>query len=212
LNLGREPRRIFELDIALGERWITILEATAADCAAEGSSETVSMLRELLDAENASLDWRRSQQNELSNGSDAPSPSVDGELMEALNGVLRAELSAITQAYYHGMLFEAWGAEKLGEFMAKETWEKTRRSLELTKCMLATGAHPTEDGHGQLRIGSNVDEIFDLDRQFVESQLAALNGTLKRCDSKRYPEIHDLLLQVQAGEQKHADWIAAQTG
>jgi len=212
LDLGREPRRIFELDVALGERWVAVLGATAADCAAEGSDKTASMLRELLDAESASLDWRRSQQDEFANGGDepAPCPSVDGALIDALNDVLRAELSAITQVYYHGQLFEAWGAEKLGEFMAKETWEKTWRSLDLTKHLLATGGHPTEDGHGQLRIGRDVGEILDRDREFVDSQLAALDTALERCDSARNPEIHDLLSRMRAGEQEHADWIAAQ--
>ena len=61
LDLGREPRRILELDIALGERWVAALEATATNCTAEGSDETASMLIELLDAESASLDWRRNQ-------------------------------------------------------------------------------------------------------------------------------------------------------
>ncbi len=212
VDLGREPRRILELDIALGERWVAILEATAADCAAEGSDETGSMLRELLKTESASLDWRRSQQDELADGGDkpAPSPSVDGALIEALNDVLRAELSAITQVYYHGLLFEAWGAEKLGEFMAKETWEKTWLSLELTECLLATGGYPAEDGHGDLRIGRDIGEILDLDRELVDSQLTALDTALGRCDSARSPEIHDLLSRMRAGEQTHRDWIAAQ--
>jgi len=212
LDLGREPQRILELDIALGERWVAALGATAANCAAEGPDETASMLRELLDAESASLDWRRSQLNELVDRSDepAPSPSVDGALIDALNEVLRAELSAITQIYYHGQLFEAWGVEKLGEFMAKETWEKTWRSLDLTARLLATGGYPAEDGHGQLHIGRDVGEILDRDREFVDSQLAALDTALERCDSARNPETHDLLSRMQVGEQEHADWIASQ--
>jgi bacterioferritin len=212
LELGREARRILELDITLGERWVATLGATAANCAAEGSDQTASMLRELLDAESASLDWRRSQRDQFANGGDesAPSPSADGALVDALNDVLRGELSAITQAYYHGQLFEAWGAEKLAEFMAKETWEKTWRSLDLTKGLLAAGGHPAEDRHGQLRIGRDVGEILDRDREFVDSQLAALDTALERCDSARNPKIHDLLSRMRAGEQQHADWIATQ--
>jgi bacterioferritin len=212
LNLGREPQRILEFDIALGERWIAALEATAADCAAEGSDETASMVGELLEAERASLDWRRSQRTELANGGNEPAPSrpVAGALIDALNDVLRAELSAITQVYYHGQLFEAWGAEKFGEFMAKETWEKTWRSLDLTKHLLATGGQPAENGHGRLRIGRDIREILDSDRELVESQLAALETALDRCDPAGNPETHDLLLRIEAGEQKHADWIAAQ--
>ena len=212
LDLGREPRRILELDIALGERWVAVLGAAAADCAGEGSDETASMLKKLFDAESTALDWRRSQVDELADGGDASSPpsSVDGALIDALNDVLRAELSAITQVYYHGQLFEAWGTAKLGEFMAKETWEKTWRSLELTDRLLAAGGHPAEDGHCQLHIGREVDEILGRDREFVDSQLAALDTALKRCNPTRNPEIHDLLSRMQVGEQNHADWIATQ--
>jgi bacterioferritin len=212
LDLSREPRRILELDIALGERWLAILGAAAADCAAEGADETASMLRELLDAEHASLDWRRSQQDELADGGEQPasSASVDAAVIEALNDVLRAELSAITQVYYHGQLVEAWGAETLGEFLAKETWEKTWRSLALTERLLAAGGHPSEEGHGQLRIGRDVDEILERDRELVDSQLAALDIALERCGPSRSPEIYDLLSRMRVGEQEHADWIAVQ--
>jgi bacterioferritin len=170
------------------------------------------MLENLFDAESTALDWRRSQVGELADGSDAPAafPSVDGALIDALNDVLRAELSAITQVYYHGQLFESWGTEKLGEFMAKETWEKTWRSLELTDRLLAAGGHPTEDGHCQLRIGRTVDEILSRDREFVDSQLTALDTALERCNPARNPEICDLLSRMKAGEQSHADWIATQ--
>jgi bacterioferritin len=212
LELGRGAQRILELDIALGERWVATLEAAAADCAAEGSDESASMLRALIDAESTSLDWRRSQQAELADGGDEPTPSHsgDGALIGALNDALRAELSAITQVYYHGQLFEAWGDPKLAEFMAKETWEKTWRSLELTECLLASGGHPAEDGHGQLRIGRDIGEILDRDREFVDSQLAVLDTALERCDSARNPKIHDLLSRMRVGEQEHADWIAVQ--
>ena len=213
LELGRAPRRIFELDIARAERWVALLESTAADCASTGSDETASMLRELLDAESVSLDWRRSQRDELADHGEAVtcSPCVDGALTAALDNVLRAELSAITQVYYHGQLFEAWGAEELGAFLANETWEKTWRSLELTERLLATGAYPTEDEHGELRIGRDIGEILDRDGELVDAQLAALDTALERCDATLHPEIHDLLSRMRVGEQRHADWIAAQT-
>jgi bacterioferritin len=213
LELGRAPRRIFELDIARAERWVALLESTAADCASTGSDETASMLRELLDAESVSLDWRRSQRDELADHGEAVtcSPCVDGALTAALDNVLRAELSAITQVYYHGQLFEAWGAKELGAFLANETWEKTWRSLELTERLLATGAYPTEDEHGELRIGRDIGEILDRDGELVDAQLAALDTALERCDATLHPEIHDLLSRMRVGEQRHADWIAAQT-
>lgn len=211
LSLAREAREILALDIALGERWVGALEAAAAGCAAEGAAETVSMLRELIDAERTSLDWRRSQRDELADASaaPAPAPSADGALVESLDAVLRAELSAITQVYYHGQLLEAWGAQELAEFHAKETWEKTWRSLELTERLLGLGAHPREDGHGHLRIGSDVEEVLARDREFVDAQLDALDTALERCDASRSPEIHDLLSRMQTGERAHADWLAA---
>lgn len=212
LELGREPRRILELDIALSARWIAVLEATATACAVDGYDEIVSMLGELLEAERASLDWRRNQQGEFvdARAQLTPSPSVDGNLVEVLDTVLRAELSAITQVYYHGQLLEAWGEAELAKFHAKETWEKTWRSLELTERLLATGVHPGEDGHGQLCIGRDVGEILDWDHEFIDAQLVALDSALTRCDAAHTPELHDLLSRMKAGEQKHADWIAAQ--
>jgi bacterioferritin (cytochrome b1) len=76
--------------------------------------------------------------------------------------------------------------------------------------LIGTGGHLAEDGHGRLRIGRDVGEILDRDREFVDSQLAALDTAFERCDSARNPKIHDLLSRMQTGEQEHADWIAAQ--
>ena len=212
LGLGREPRRVLELDIALAERWVALLKTTATACVTSGSGLAVSTLRELLEAERSSLDWRCRERDQLTDSGDVitSSHSIDGALAEVLDSLLRAELSAITQVYYHGQLFEAWGAEELGAFMAKETWEKTWRSLELTECLLATGANPTENGHGKLRIGRSIGEILDYDRDVVDAQLAALDIALERCDGAVHPEIHDMLSQMRVGELRHADWIAAQ--
>jgi len=41
------------------EHWIAVLGATAAECAATGSHEIASMVRALLEAERAALDWHR---------------------------------------------------------------------------------------------------------------------------------------------------------
>ena len=212
LDLSHDPRRILELDIALGERWVARLQSTVENCVAEGPAETAAMLRELLDVESAVLDWRRSQRDELADGGDSPaaSPAIDSALNEALNEVLRAELSGITQIYYHGQLFEKWGADKLGEFMAKETWSKTWFSLELNERLLAMGGQPAEDNQGQLNIGHDIGAILDRDRELVVSQLAALTHSLELCDAARYPEMHDLLLRIVVGEQKHCDWITTQ--
>lgn len=51
LHLEREPRRILEIDIALRERWVALLEATAAACAAEGSDGNAPTLVQLLETE-----------------------------------------------------------------------------------------------------------------------------------------------------------------
>ena len=211
LQLDREPRRILELDVALGERWVAALDEAAAGCASEGEGEAASTVRALLDAEIAALDWRRGEHQKLeeAGATNARPLSVDESLVEALDDVLRAELSAITQTYYHSQLLKTWGAESLAEFPAKETWAKTWRSIDLTDCLLATGGHPAEDGHGQVRIGRDVHEILAFDREYVESQLVALDTALERCDAARNPEIHELLSRVQAGEREHAAWVAA---
>ena len=38
----------------------------------------------------------------------------------------------------------------------------------------------------------------------------ALDTALDKCDSTRNPKVHELLSRMRAGEQEHADWIAAQ--
>ena len=61
LSFSEDPIGIFEADITLAEHWVTHLENTAA--AISGSA--TSTLSELIDAERASLDWRRQQRDNL---------------------------------------------------------------------------------------------------------------------------------------------------
>ena len=62
-----------------------------------------------------------------------------------------------------------------------------------------------------VRIGRDVEEILALDGELVAAQLRALGTALDRCDAARTPELHDLLSRMRVGEQRHADWIAAQS-
>ena len=212
LDLDHRPRRIFENDIVLTERWIELLKQTVASVEAVGSYDAPAILDQLIEAESASLEWRRHQLDTVTSEiEDEPlEPTVDANLGDVLDRVLRSELSSITQAYYHGRLFEAWGAKEAAAFMADETWAKTWRSLELTEHMLSIGRMPSSEAHGTVVIGENLANALSCDGAWLDAQIALLQMAIDQCDADQHPATHDLLSRMQEGERLHADWINAQ--
>ena len=49
-----------------------------------------------------------------------------------------------------------------------------------------------------------------MSRDQTEETVGRLDTALERCDVTLHPEIQDLLSRMRVGEQRHADWIAAQ--
>jgi bacterioferritin len=220
LCVGHHVPEILRSDIRLEEALISELLRTSTSLELINDPKTHSLLADILKAEQQYLDWLRTQLDEIDDngaGTDAPGRATRGGLKSAqdpvvssLNEILKIELSAITQVYYHSRMFEAWGIKKPHEFTATETYEKTYRSVAILKRLLALDGTPAPEDHGRLLIGSEVSEMLLFDLKVQESLIPLLHGAVDCCDSHGDQETGQVLRGILEGEQKHADWLEAQ--
>ncbi|MEE9219439.1 MAG: ferritin-like domain-containing protein, partial [Acidobacteriota bacterium] len=220
LRVGHDIPEALRSDLALEEALITNLREASSGCETTGDRKTGDLLAGILRAELEYADWLRAQLDQAERGAgeiNAPTRKIRGgptrahdKVVACLNEVLKIEMSAITQVYYHSRMFETWGIKRLHEFHAAETLEKTYRSVAMLRRLLALDGMPASEGHGKLTIGNEVPEMLRCDFKTQESLIPLLHRALDCCDSHGDQQTRELLSGILDCEQKHADWLEAQ--
>ena len=87
----------------------------------------------------------------------------DPEIIEFLNEVLTAELTAINQYFVHAKMCENWGYERLAHKIRDESIDEMKDAEELTERILYLDGVPNLQRLGSVRVGETVPEQFALD-------------------------------------------------
>ena len=87
----------------------------------------------------------------------------DDEIIEVLNEVLTAELTAINQYFVHAKMCDNWGYQRLGEKVRDESIDEMKHAEELIERILYLEGVPNLQRLGTLRIGETVPEQFQFD-------------------------------------------------
>jgi bacterioferritin len=118
----------------------------------------------------------------------------DPKIIEALNDVLTAELTAINQYIIHSKMCENWGYKKL---------QKKKREFALDGV-------PNMQRLNPVRVGETATEQHELDLDVEVSAIDRLNKGIALCRDKADNGTRELLEGILKGEERHADWLEAQ--
>ena len=134
----------------------------------------------------------------------------DAQIIEKLNEVLTAELTAINQYFLHGKMQSNWGYKKLGEHSREESIDEMRHADTITDRILYFDGVPNYQRLFPLRIGENVVEQFEADLALEVEAVKRLNEGVELAVSKGDNGTRHLFEDILVHEEEHVDWIETQ--
>ncbi len=134
----------------------------------------------------------------------------DAEIIEALNEVLTAELTAINQYFIHHKMCENWGYERLAKKKREESVEEMKHADSIICSILFLDCVPNMQRLSPIRVGENPIEQHKLDLAVETEAIDRLNRCIALCREKGDNGSRELLESILDGEEESADWLEAQ--
>jgi bacterioferritin len=134
----------------------------------------------------------------------------DPEILELLNEVLTAELTAVNQYFCDAKMLDNWGLERLGHHFRDASIEEMRDAERVTDRILYLEGLPNFQRIGPVRIGTEPIEKLtlglDLEREAIERYNRGVALAVTKGDNGTRELLEDLLTD----EEAHADWLETQ--
>jgi bacterioferritin len=132
------------------------------------------------------------------------------QIIDLLNEVLTAELTAINQYFIHAKMCQNWGYERLYKKIWDESMGEMRHADELIGRILYLEGHPNLQRLGKVNIGQTVHEQLKLDHEVERVAILAFNRGVELARSLGDNGSREMLEKMLVSEEEHADWIEAQ--
>ncbi len=134
----------------------------------------------------------------------------DPRVIEILNDVLTAELTAINQYFIHAKMCENWGYRRLADHIRHESIDEMKHADELIDRILFLEGVPNMQRLHPVRVGETVPEQFESDLQLEYAAVTRLNDGIAACVAAGDNASRHLLEGILVSEEEHADWLEAQ--
>ena len=134
----------------------------------------------------------------------------DKKVIEVLNEVLTAELTAINQYFVHAEMCENWGYTRLQRVIRKHSIGEMKHAEEVIERILFLEGIPNVQRLAKINIGETVEEQFRVDLALEMDALPRLNKGIEVCRDAVDNGSRLLLEEILHEEEEHVDWLEAQ--
>lgn len=134
----------------------------------------------------------------------------DKKVIEILNQVLTAELTAINQYFVHAEMCENWGYTRLQRVIRKHSIGEMKHAEEVIERVLFLEGVPNVQRLGKINIGETVEEQLRVDLALEMDALPRLNKGIEICREVDDNGSRLLFEEILHEEEEHVDWLEAQ--
>ena len=132
------------------------------------------------------------------------------KVVEVLNDVLTAELTAINQYFVHGRMCKNWGYHRLWERLRAESIDEMKHADELIERILFLDGVPEIARYDVIRVGSDVKEQFANDLKLEMNGVQTYNAAIELCSSLHDHGTREVLEPILSESEEHVDWLETQ--
>ncbi len=131
-------------------------------------------------------------------------------IIEVLNEVLTAELTAINQYFIHAKMCESWGFDRLAEKIREESIDEMKDAEAVIDRILYLEGVPNLQRLGSVMVGETVPEQFELDLAVEVAAVERYNRGIALAAEHGDNGTRELFERRLVGEEHHADWLETQ--
>ena len=132
------------------------------------------------------------------------------EIIELLNDVLTAELTAVNQYFLDAKMLLNWGFDRLGGKFRHESIDEMKDADALIERILYLDGMPNVQRLGAIQIGETAVEKLQLALDLEKAAIERLNRGVALCVQLGDHGSRELLEGILIGEEGHADWLETQ--
>ena len=131
-------------------------------------------------------------------------------VIEILNKVLTADLTAINQYFVHAKMCSNWGYERLHHKVRERSIDEMKDADELITHILYLEGVPNVQRMNTVHIGETVPEQLKLDLKAEQEMLALLSEGVVHCTKVGDFTTRHMCEDMAKDVDEHIDWIETQ--
>ena len=132
------------------------------------------------------------------------------KIIQALNDVLTAELTAINQYFIHAKMCANWGYNKIAGKVRAESIDEMKHADSLIERILFLDGIPNVQRYNKITVGETLKEQFELDLKLEYDAVARLNQSIALARDLGDNATRELLERILISEEQHIDWLETQ--
>lgn len=134
----------------------------------------------------------------------------NAEIIQVLNDVLCAELTAINQYFIHARMLQNWRYKRLADYTYKESIGEMKHAQIVMDRILYLDGVPNMQKYMKINVGKDVKEQHEVDLQLEYDAVKRLNDGIALATKKGDNGTRSLLEEILKSEEEHIDYLEAQ--